>query len=170
MYWKTKYNKAKEQNKQLIGDKVMRTAFYKQFENAVIVEECRFPEFQADILEFREIEGRRILIGYEIKSDRDTLDRLENQLRGYLKYCNYVFIYATLRHKKELLKILENPEFVNVGVRFYRMSNNGNYFEIFRSAKVQDIKVKKLKTYWITRKYKLFRWIYLLKEVWGEEL
>lgn len=170
MYWKDKYNKAISENKQLIGDDVMRKAFFNQLNEAVTVEECRFSEFQADILEFREVDGVQRLIGYEIKSDRDTLDRLELQLKGYLKYCNYVFVCATLRHRKELLQILNMPEFANVGVRFYKMSNEGNYFETFRSAKFQDVRAKGLKTDWITRKYKLFRWVYLLKEVWGEEL
>lgn len=170
MYWKEKYEKAINENKQLICDNVMREAFYKQFKDVVTVEEVRFPEFQADLLEFRTIEGELKLIGYEFKSDRDTLDRLENQLRGYLKYCNYVFVYSTLRHKKELLQILNKPEFGSVGVRFYKMTNEGNIFAPFRTAKVQNVKNKGLSTDWISKKYKLFRWIYLLKEVWGEDI
>lgn len=77
MYWKDKYDKAKWDNKQLIGDKVMRNTFFKQNPTGIFVEEARFKEFQADILEFEELENAWKLFGYEIKSDRDSLDRLE---------------------------------------------------------------------------------------------
>lgn len=170
MYWKDKYDKAKWDNKQLIGDKVMRNTFFKQNPTGIFVEEARFKEFQADILEFEELENAWKLFGYEIKSDRDSLDRLEEQLRGYLKYCNFVFVYATLRHKKELLKILSNPEFKMVGVMFYRMNCWNKSFELCQKATYQDLSNKGLSTVSISKKNKLYRWIYLLKEIWGEEI
>ena len=91
MYWKDKYDKAILDGKQLIGDKVMRNTFYNENPEAITIEEVRFPEFQADILEFIELKNKLMLVGFEFKSDRDNLDKLEVQLRGVsevLQFCS----------------------------------------------------------------------------------
>ena len=173
MNWKDKYIKALREGKQLIGDKVMRDTFMQDKDESLILQEVVFPNFRADLIEFDVNEGaKNYIIGYEVKSDRDTLDRLESQLKGYLTWCNYVFVLATLRHKKELLKILDsNEDFKNkVGVRFYMMSDFGKYFMPFRTAKYNDVKGKGLNIDWITRNNKLFRWNYLLRNIYGIEL
>lgn len=170
MYWKKKYDKAQKHKKQLIGDKVMRDAFFNQYSEANIIEEVVFPDFRADLLEFKIIQNEQRLIGYEIKSDRDELIRLPSQLRGYLKWCNNVFVLSTIRHKTELLSILENPEFDGVGVRFFYYTNEGVQFVPHKTAKYSDLKGSGLATGWITKNNQLYRWKYWLTETWGEKL
>lgn len=165
--WQDKYNKAITEKKNLIGDAIMRDTYYKIYPNAITEEECRFPEFQADIVEFYKWENDFRIIGWEIKSDRDSLDRLSKQLSGYLKYFNYVIVLATLRHKKELLKILTKPEYERVGVKFYFMTDQGNTYINFRYAKFSSLKDLGISTDFISKHNKLYRWKYWLNEVYG---
>ena len=50
------------------------------------------------------INGR--MTGYEIKSDRDTLDRLAKQIAGYNRIFDYAAVVATDRHLPQALRML----------------------------------------------------------------
>lgn len=151
----------------MVSDSTMRRVFRDNYSESLFIEEVVFPTFRADIIEFREVNNHKVLIGYELKSDRDSVDRLEKQLRGYLTYCNYVFVLCTRLNYRDILKILNVPEFKRVGLRLYSMADVGNVFESKRKAKYKDLHDAGLTMDWITDNNKLSLWDYWLKEAWG---
>ena len=163
-----KYDKAKKKGIQLIGDKVIRDTLFEHLiqlygADNEILEEVRFPAFTADVLMF--LTGKKkYIVGFEVKSDRDTLKRLETQLREYLKYCNVVFVVTTLLHYKEVAKLLERAEFANVGLLVYKMTYEGKTLECAKLATKVDI--KGLSTKWISKQHQLYRFEYYLKMLW----
>lgn len=163
MHWSDKYLKALTNKKQLIGDKVLRDVLLGQFNDLPVLQEVRFKGFTADILHIDPYD--RIIFGIEVKSDRDTLYRLEEQLRGYLKYCHFVIVATTLSHKKEVLKILNNPEFEDVGLLMYYMDYDDKRFEWLKDG--YENEVKGVGTQWITKNHQLYQWLYLLEQIWG---
>lgn len=163
MHWSDKYIKALVSNKQLIGDRVLRDVLLEQFNNYPVLQEVRFKGFTADMLLIDPHD--RVIFGIEVKSDRDTLYRLKEQLRGYLKYCHYVLVATTLSHKKEILQILNNPEFSNVGLLIYYMNNDGKRFEWIKDGYKNE--VKGVGCDWISKKHQLYQWLYLLEQIWG---
>jgi hypothetical protein len=54
------------------------------------------------------------LEGYEIKSDRDTLARLDHQLFSYRKLCDFLTIVTTERHRAAVLKVV--PDWCGVAI------------------------------------------------------
>lgn len=147
-----------------INDKQMREFFYLKYPDAVTIEEVKFPEFRGDIIEFRYNKGVPVIIGYEIKSDYDSLYRLEQQLQGYLRYCNYVFVLVTERHLGGVMRLTERDEmYSGVGVQVLK----DGQMECVQTAKYQNLRDAGLNTDWITANNNLFQWEYLLNEVWG---
>lgn len=170
--WQTKYLKAIENKKQLIGDKVIRDAVKEHYKDFPMLEEVRFPErlgagrFVADLLVIDT--EKPCLLGIEVKSDRDELHRLKEQLKGYLMWCNFVVVATTMMHKKGVLEIIENDEeFRDVGVWVYRMNEDRREFEVIREAQGCYLKND---TKWISKKHQLNQWRYLLEMIWEDEL
>ena len=166
--WQERYANAIESKRQLIGDDVIREALFKGLELAYgddfeALEEVNFPGFRADVLLFR-TGKKKGLLGVEVKSDRDSLDKLERQLQGYCMYCNSVFICTTMTHRAEVLKILNKAEFERVGLLVYMMTNEGNFVDCERGAKFVDI--KGLSSDFISRNSKLYRWELYLRGLW----
>lgn len=164
--WQTKYLKAIENKKQLIGDKVIRDVVIERFLNFPMLEEVRFEGFTADLI-FIDTK-KPCLIGVEVKSDRDELHRLPEQLRGYLMWCNYVVVATTMLHWAEALKILDSePIFSEVGLLIYKMEGAKRYFEIVREPVFADVSGWTSAT-WISKKHQLYQWRYLLEMIWGQ--
>jgi len=67
-----------------------------------------------------EIEDQIEILGFEIKSDKDSFTRLGEQIKQYMAYCDRVYLVI---HKKEYPKWLPN----NVGV--LRVSKKGEILE-----------------------------------------
>lgn len=170
MYWQKKYDYAKRKSIQLISDTTMRRVFRDNYSEALFIEEVVFPTFRADIIEFREVKGSKVIFGYEIKSDRDSVDKLENQLKSYLTYCNYVFVLCTWLNYRDILKILNIPEFKRVGLKIYTITNTEIFFEVKKTAFYKDLRGEGLDMDWITDNNKLSLWDYWLKEAWGIEI
>lgn len=60
------------------------------------------------------------LIFVEIKSDKDTLARLENQIRDYGLYANNVLVFLDIAHKEKFLKMIETyNHFGKVNIFFW---------------------------------------------------
>ncbi|WP_342644524.1 sce7726 family protein [Mucilaginibacter sp. CSA2-8R] len=84
------------------------------------------------------------LHGYEIKSSRDTLQRLPNQLIGYEKVLDYLHVVAEPKHIVHIEKIL--PDWVgltvcqevnsNVELLDIKLSNKNPHKEAFHIAKL----------------------------------
>lgn len=67
--------------------------------------------------DFVMINGKGIV--YEIKTDLDSLARLDNQIADYYKVFSYVYVVVG---KKQMNKVREHLEYSNVGI--YEMSKN----------------------------------------------
>lgn len=163
--WRKRYQDAQANGYHLISDKDMRKALLKDnpFCN---LQEVRFPEFTADIISINP--DKKIIFGIEIKSDRDKLDRLEHQLRGYMRYCSFVFVYTTNTHLEDVKRILSQPEFEKVGILLYVKSKNGADRKLEKRAFGYEKVVKEIGVDWITKKHQLHQWLYLLEEIWGK--
>lgn len=163
--WQTKYLKAINNKKQLIGDKVIRDAVVERFLNFPMLQEVRFKGFTADLI-FIDTK-KPCLIGVEVKSDRDELHRLPEQLRGYLMWCNYVVVATTFMHLRGVLEIINSDEeFQDVGVWVYRMNGENREFEVVREPRGCYLKND---IAWISKKHQLYQWKYLLEIMWGEQ-
>lgn len=163
MNWKKRYKRAISRNIQLIGDKTIRQALKDTYYKNPYLEEVRFPRFTADLIYINP--AKMLLAGVEIKSDRDTLDRLENQLRGYLQYFHKVWVVTTLGMKKDVLDVLKADEFRNVGLLVYVYSLEGKGFREIRKASIND--VSGVGSSWISSTHQLQQWKYLLEMIWG---
>lgn len=165
--WQTKYLKAINNKKQLIGDKVIRDAVIERFSNLPMLQEVRFEGFTADLV-FIDTK-KPCLIGVEVKSDRDELQRLAEQLKaGYLKWCNVVVVATTMIHRVEALKILDSePMFSEVGLFIYKMDGDKKYFEVVREPVFADVSGW-TSAKWVGKKHQLYQWKYLLEIMWGQ--
>jgi hypothetical protein len=162
--WQKKYVKAIKEGKQLIGDKVLRESAIEWLGDMQVLQEVRFKGFTADLLGINtKYKG---VIGLEIKSDRDTLEKLETQLLGYSKYCHFVCVFTTLSRMSEIQYMLADERFAHVGIFYYFMSDDGNHFKCKRKPEWND--VGDVGTKWITKKHQLYQWKYLLEEIWEE--
>ncbi len=150
-----------------INDAGMRQVFYWDFPDAVTLEEVKFPTFRADIVEFQEENGIKSLIGYEIKSDKDNLKRLKNQLDKYLIFFNYVVVLTTAKYLDEVIHLLNMPEYKRVGVMVCKLTDDKAYYNIVRPAEFQEIKNRGLSMDFITSDNQLYRYRYFIEEVWG---
>lgn len=150
-----------------INDAGMRQVFYWDFPDAVTLEEVKFPTFRADIVEFHEENEIKSLIGYEIKSDKDTIKRLKLQLDKYLIFFNYVVVMTTEKHLGEVMHLLNMPEYKPVGVMLCRMTEEKTYYQVVRLAEYQELKTRGLSMDFITEDNQLSRYRYFLEEVWG---
>ena len=66
------------------------------FSKIRIIEEKVINRSRADVLGV--IDGA--ITGFEIKSDSDTYDRLETQVKDYDKYCDYCYLVIGKSHLK----------------------------------------------------------------------
>ena len=152
-----------------IDDAGMRKVFYWENPFAVTLEEVKFPCFRADILEFQEENGIKSLIGYEIKSDKDNLKRLKNQLDMYLIFFNYVVVLTTAKYLDEVIHLLNMPEYKRIGVMVCRLTDERTCYQVIRPAEYQDLRSRKLSMDFITSDNQLSRYKYWLEDVWGLE-
>ncbi len=92
-------------------DQDMRPVLFEMFEMSGermrIMEEfvlCR--KCRADAVMFAPERG---IIGFEIKSDRDSLERLEHQIRDYSRFCDYNYLVTGAKYIDKAAEVL--PEF-----------------------------------------------------------
>lgn len=81
-----------------LNDKEMREILFDYYESTNerlrFFEELCIAKSRADAILVRE----DCLIGFEIKSDRDSLERLEGQVKNYSKFCNLCYIVTGNKH------------------------------------------------------------------------
>jgi len=164
MNWQKRYLRAIKKGIQLISDETIRNTAKSIYKKYPFLEEVRFKNFTADLLFINPI--KKQIHGMEIKSDRDNVDKLKHQLRGYLQYCNKVFVVTTLGQYKDVLRVVNTSEFYNVGVMIYVKSDEGARFDIIKEA--YNNKVFGVGSSWITKKHQLYQWLYLLEMIWGK--
>jgi len=128
-----------------------------------VVEEFEIPAAKARI-DMAVING--YMHGYEIKSSRDTLQRLPSQLNAYSKVFDYLSVVTENKYENKLLTLL--PDWVGIYsctengvVSMLRASSKNNNKEAFHIAKllwrpelielltINNIKFKKAERNWL---------------------
>lgn len=70
----------------------------------------------ADAVAFTQYQG---IIGYEIKTEYDTLKRLPKQLDSYVRVCNYVIVFCHDSKLEEVEELLDSKNYPFVGIISY---------------------------------------------------
>ena len=103
-----------------MNDPEIRALLYPLLTDGVYVDELPTGNTRADVVHITE----HFMHGYEVKGDRDTLQRVPNQLRCYAGAYDFVTFVVTEKHVPKLLPLL--PAWVGVlvvsadGMRPYR--------------------------------------------------
>lgn len=103
-----------------MNDPAIRALLYPLLTGGVYVDELPTGNTRADVVHITE----HFMHGYEVKGDRDTLQRVPNQLRCYAGAYDFVTFVVTEKHVPKLLPLL--PAWVGVlvvsadGMRPYR--------------------------------------------------
>lgn len=100
---------------------ILRETTLKKFisdSNSKVVDELSLPITKSRI-DIAVVNGH--LHGFEIKSDKDTLNRLPHQIEGYTKVFDYLTVVTENKHHKKLLELL--PEWVGVQVCIKTLKN-----------------------------------------------
>ena len=84
-----------------------------------------------DSLVFTENRG---LIGIEIKTERDTTNRLNKQLRDYEQVCDYTYVLCHDNHVGKVEKILNRYEHKHVGILSYTEFRGEPMLGIYKEA------------------------------------
>lgn len=75
-------------------------------------------------------------IAYEIKTDLDSLERLEKQLNSYQELYDKVFVICSVKREKEIVKLL--PQ--GCGLYTYKQLKNGSYtFKLAKKARLSNL-------------------------------
>ncbi len=91
-----------------MNDPALRALLYPLLADGVYVDELPTGSTRADVVHITE----HFMHGYEVKGDRDTLQRVPNQLRCYAGAYDFVTFVVTEKHLAKLLPLL--PEWVGV--------------------------------------------------------
>ena len=132
-YYHKRRISAKEKDSCVIDEKSAKIMVYNWLlerfcdTEAVIVPEISFEDRRADYVVF----GDREVCAVEIKSEVDTLDRLEDQIATYAKFSNIIYI-AIHKSKIKKLKNLDIPKFVGI-------IEIGDKIRVVKSAKKRSI-------------------------------
>ncbi len=107
------------------------------------------------------------LIMVEIKSDKDTLARLENQISDYCKYSTNVFVILDIIHREKYMKLKEKSSIIRnlrFELLFYenKFENKGNLdIPILNNwnMKREDKKITMYELLWFKEKQQLIKFI-----------
>ncbi len=143
-----------------LNDKDIRKVIYNSFsgnkEKMRILEEFPMGDSRADML----LVTRTRLIGLEIKSDRDSFERLARQIKDYEKFFDTNYLVVGTYHVEEAMRTVP----AHWGIyEVYETSDGGYVMECVRSAStaVKDNTEEKLYLLWrnelmrIVRDYRL---------------
>jgi hypothetical protein len=118
-FFHTKREAKKKYNKDIVDEFEAKKIVYRwllnKYKEAVIIPEIKLGERRVDYLVLN-----KNIITVEIKSEIDTLDRLEAQIEEYLKYSNYIIIVA---HSNKINKIEQLITDKNIGL--FEITQNG---------------------------------------------
>ena len=119
-----------------IDDAGMRQVFYWDYPTAVTLEEVKFPSFRADIVEFREEKEIKSLIGYEIKSDKETY---------FYKTNSGIKFNTPLSVSKSFLEKYTSTPLNNISSEYIMIDNISN--NIINTSDGNQIIIKNPKTF-----------------------
>jgi uncharacterized protein (DUF2164 family) len=107
-----------------------RVSFKKSPKSTVTIFELNSGDSRADICM---VNGKSIV--YEIKTEYDTYNRLDNQIRDYLKLHDYVNVIVPKSQLDNILKIIPD----GIGVIFYTQNRVGNIsFKEYKQPKLNE--------------------------------
>ncbi|MGI4886007.1 MAG: sce7726 family protein [Janthinobacterium lividum] len=91
-----------------MNDPAIRALLYPRLTDGVYVDELPTGSTRADVVHITPA----FMHGYEVKGDRDTLQRVPNQLRCYAAAYDFVTFVVTAKHLPKLLPLL--PDWVGI--------------------------------------------------------
>lgn len=125
-----------------LNDKEMREVLFDYYESTNerlrFFEELNIAKSRADAILVRE----NCLIGFEIKSDRDSLERLEGQVKNYSKFCNLCYVVTGNKHINKMTEHV--PEFYGI-IKINYDDDKKLCMEIVREAQKNPKEVLKRK-------------------------
>lgn len=114
-----------------LNDKAMREVLFDYYEmtneRLRFFEELCIGKSRADAILVRE----NRIVGFEIKSDKDNLLRLENQMKDYTRFCDECYIVTGDKHLEEIPLVV--PEFYGI-IRIYLDEDEQARLEVVRGA------------------------------------
>ncbi len=114
-----------------LNDKEMREVLFDYYESTNerlrFFEELCIGKSRADAILVRENK----IIGFEIKSDKDNLLRLEDQMKDYTRFCDECYIVTGDKHIEEIPMVA--PEFYGI-IRIHLDDEGASHLEIMRPA------------------------------------
>ncbi len=114
-----------------LNDKAMREVLFDYYEmtneRLRFFEELCIGKSRADAILVRE----NRIVGFEIKSDKDNLLRLENQMKDYTRFCDECYIVTGDKHLEEIPLVV--PEFYGI-IRIYLDEDEQARLEVVREA------------------------------------
>ncbi len=119
-------------NQDMLYDVDMREILFETYENTGerlrIFEELVIGKSRADAIMVKENE----ILGFEIKSDKDSLVRLATQVKNYERFCNKCYIVTGVHYIDKIEEVV--PE--HWGIYDVIRDEEGNlHMEMFREAK-----------------------------------
>ncbi|AYH91971.1 hypothetical protein HOU39_gp077 [Lactobacillus phage Iacchus] len=90
----------------------------------------------ADAIAFTQKQG---IIGYEIKTEYDTLKRLPKQLDSYVRVCNYVIVFCHDSKLEEVEKLLASKNYPFVGIISYSEFNDDIITGMYRAPQINPL-------------------------------
>jgi len=106
-----------------------------------------------------------IFVAVEIKSDKDNLTRLDNQIRDYSKYASIVLVILDISHKKSFSKYLDKKNTFSRTHSYVYFYDNGKFDREFYPdlfvmfAKIERAKNNLYKLLWRDEKKELLSFL-----------
>lgn len=93
--------------------------------------------------------GENKLVGFEIKSSYDTVEKLHEQMKDYIRFFHQVDVITTKHLLNDVIQVLSAPEFVKVGIIIANIDD------------LQNVKLKRYKGYYRIEHTKAhFDWVF----------
>lgn len=84
-------------------------------------------------------EGRGV-IGIEIKTERDSTQRLNKQIENYSYVCDYVYVMCHDKHVEKVEAILKRKQYLHVGIIAYVQVGTEPWVGIYKEATISPMK------------------------------
>ena len=97
------------------------------------------------------------IIMVEIKSDKDSLTRLETQIKDYNRFSSGVYVFLDIKHKTEFEKKFKNFYWRCVVVYYDAGSLSGHYGEYISSLSIQKLQLDIFYLLWADERRHLLR-------------
>lgn len=106
-----------------LNDSQIRKALKEVYKGHTIIEE--FQIFKNTVVDVG-VYNDKTLLGIEIKSSYDTVDKLHEQMTDYIRFFHRVNVVTTKHLINEVKEVLSTPEFVKVGIILASIDEWGN--------------------------------------------